>query len=293
MEDIMKKSEFASTIKEARIKKELTQQALSEKLHVTNKAISKWERGLSYPDIELLEPLARELGIPLAKLLGVEEPNMPEPTMSELASKLLSGMKDRIQDELLRKKHAARVFLAVAVLFFMASLLIICFTLLQNRKRQQQYFESEVILSFDELENFSLTESDGQILFSYSAPSETASRYMMLSTAWYDKKDPSTVLFHSSYMSKPYLIYDSADEFEAAYNADTLMQNQSKYFYMDVDRKEPAKKDDDACIRNSISFQGQFYDELMPQMDNHDTLVNRIVYQEPDGSQHILWERQP
>lgn len=293
MEDIMKKSEFASTIKEARIKKELTQQALSEKLHVTNKAISKWERGLSYPDIELLEPLARELDIPLAMLLGIEEPDMPEPTMSELASKLLSAMKDRIQEELARKKHAAHGFLAVAVLFFVVSLLIVSFTLLQNRNRQQEYFESEVIVPFDELEDFSLTENDGRILFSYSAPGETAAMYMMLSTVWYDKKDPSTVLFHSSYMSKPYLIYDSTEEFEAAYNYDTLMQNRSEYFYMDVDRKEPAKEGDDALMRNSISFQGRFYDELMPQMDNHDTLINRIVYEEPDGSQRVLWERQP
>ena len=34
----------------------LTQRDLAAALHVTDKAVSKWERGLSYPDVTLLEP---------------------------------------------------------------------------------------------------------------------------------------------------------------------------------------------------------------------------------------------
>ena len=45
----------------------LTQRDLAAALHVTDKAVSKWERGLSYPDVTLLEPLAAALD------LGVEE----------------------------------------------------------------------------------------------------------------------------------------------------------------------------------------------------------------------------
>ena len=39
----------------------LTQRDLAARLHVTDKAVSKWERGLSYPDVTLLEPLAADL----------------------------------------------------------------------------------------------------------------------------------------------------------------------------------------------------------------------------------------
>lgn len=39
----------------------LTQRDLAARLHVTDKAVSKWERGLSYPDVTLLEPLAAAL----------------------------------------------------------------------------------------------------------------------------------------------------------------------------------------------------------------------------------------
>lgn len=35
-----------------------TQKQLAEQLHVTDKAVSKWERGLNFPDLGLIEPLA-------------------------------------------------------------------------------------------------------------------------------------------------------------------------------------------------------------------------------------------
>ena len=41
----------------------LTQRDLAARLHVTDKAVSKWERGLSYPDVTLLEPLAAALDL--------------------------------------------------------------------------------------------------------------------------------------------------------------------------------------------------------------------------------------
>lgn len=47
----------------------MTQQQLAQTLHITDKAVSKWERGLSYPDVTLLEPLATALGLTTAALL--------------------------------------------------------------------------------------------------------------------------------------------------------------------------------------------------------------------------------
>lgn len=40
-----------------------------ERLHVTDKAISKWERGISYPDVTLLETLASTLGLRVEELM--------------------------------------------------------------------------------------------------------------------------------------------------------------------------------------------------------------------------------
>lgn len=48
----------------------ITQQTLAEKLHVSFQAISKWENGISHPDIELLPILAKTLNISIDSLLG-------------------------------------------------------------------------------------------------------------------------------------------------------------------------------------------------------------------------------
>lgn len=47
----------------------MTQNELAEKLHITDKAVSKWERGLSFPDISILIPLAEILNISVYDLL--------------------------------------------------------------------------------------------------------------------------------------------------------------------------------------------------------------------------------
>ena len=57
-------------IKRLRESKKLTQEELAGRLFVTSKAISKWETGKGYPDISLLEPLAKALDISVIELLS-------------------------------------------------------------------------------------------------------------------------------------------------------------------------------------------------------------------------------
>jgi DNA-binding XRE family transcriptional regulator/desulfoferrodoxin (superoxide reductase-like protein) len=61
-----------STIKLLREKKGYTQRQLAEKLMVSDKAVSKWESGRGLPDISLIEPLAKTLGVSLAELFSGE-----------------------------------------------------------------------------------------------------------------------------------------------------------------------------------------------------------------------------
>lgn len=65
----MKSIRLGSYIRGLRLQKGLTQQALAEKLHVTDKAVSKWERGLSIPDICLFPCIAAALGVATGDLL--------------------------------------------------------------------------------------------------------------------------------------------------------------------------------------------------------------------------------
>lgn len=57
-------------IKRLREERLLTQRQLACALGVTDKAVSKWESGRGLPDITLVEPLARELGVSVAELLA-------------------------------------------------------------------------------------------------------------------------------------------------------------------------------------------------------------------------------
>ena len=59
-----------SMIKTLREQKKLTQAELAEKIFVTDKAVSKWETGRGYPDISLVEPLAKALDISVIELLS-------------------------------------------------------------------------------------------------------------------------------------------------------------------------------------------------------------------------------
>ncbi len=65
----MNRSTLGSTIRALRIANGMTQAGLAELLHVTDKAVSKWERDLSTPDIHLIPALADILGATVSDLL--------------------------------------------------------------------------------------------------------------------------------------------------------------------------------------------------------------------------------
>lgn len=59
-----------TVIKDLREKKRLTQQDLAEQLSVSSKTVSKWETAKGLPDITLIEPLAKALGVSVMELIS-------------------------------------------------------------------------------------------------------------------------------------------------------------------------------------------------------------------------------
>ena len=59
-----------AVIKGLREKHQLTQAELAKKLNVSDKTISKWETAKGYPDISLLEPIAKTFGISITELIS-------------------------------------------------------------------------------------------------------------------------------------------------------------------------------------------------------------------------------
>ena len=56
-----------------RKKQNWSQGDLAERLHVTDKAVSRWETGRGLPSVDLLEPLAEALGLTVSELLSGRE----------------------------------------------------------------------------------------------------------------------------------------------------------------------------------------------------------------------------
>lgn len=68
---------FGTFVAQLRKEKGYTQKQLAEKLLLSDKAISKYERGLSFPDIVLLEPMAQILDVSISELLHGERNHDP------------------------------------------------------------------------------------------------------------------------------------------------------------------------------------------------------------------------
>ncbi|WP_204834070.1 helix-turn-helix domain-containing protein [Oscillibacter valericigenes] len=92
----------------------LTQKDLAARLHVTDKAVSKWERGMSYPDVTLLEPLAAVLDLTVEELMACRRQAVKgeEETMQNL----LDISRDSVRKERRRSwQRLAAVLMLLAV----------------------------------------------------------------------------------------------------------------------------------------------------------------------------------
>ena len=65
--------EFNEKLQELRKRKGLTQEELAEKLYVSRTAISKWESGRGYPNIESLKAIAKFFSVTVDELLSTDE----------------------------------------------------------------------------------------------------------------------------------------------------------------------------------------------------------------------------
>ena len=119
----MDKESFGSFIAKLRRERKMTQQELAGQLHVTDRAASKWERGLSYPDVTLLEPLAAALGIGVETLLtGQTTEAAPRETESAALRSVLAISNEERQH---RRRRMTRCAALAAALVLVAALLAV------------------------------------------------------------------------------------------------------------------------------------------------------------------------
>ena len=66
----MHDQDTGTLLRRLRLERGWTQRQAAELLGVSAQAVSKWERGLSYPDVTLLEPLAAALDLTVEELMA-------------------------------------------------------------------------------------------------------------------------------------------------------------------------------------------------------------------------------
>ena len=83
----MDQNKTGQLIRALRTELGMTQRQLADALGVTDRAVSKWERGLGCPDVSLLPGLSRALGVPVEGLLsgGLEEQETTGGSMRSLS----------------------------------------------------------------------------------------------------------------------------------------------------------------------------------------------------------------
>ena len=100
---------FSENLKALRKARGMTQEELAARLHVVRQTVSKWEKGLSVPDADLLVRLAEILDIPVSVLLGgMPEPDAPAP---DAVAQQLAGINAQLAA---RSRFVRRVVRTVA-----------------------------------------------------------------------------------------------------------------------------------------------------------------------------------
>lgn len=116
----MDNERIGAFIKELRKEKGLTQKEIAEELHITDRAVSKWERGLNAPDIALLEPLGSLLGVSVGELIHGARTVEEERPAGEEAREILNYSQKEIKRKVggVRKKYLSLLaaILALALL---------------------------------------------------------------------------------------------------------------------------------------------------------------------------------
>lgn len=116
----MDKQKTGELIKSARIKKGYTQVELGDLLGVTNKAISRWEKGDSFPDISVIEELSRVLDI---RIQDIVIGDVTEPDSETAVTEVVRAVK--LQDKVKKRKfissggilHSCRIYACMWMVF--------------------------------------------------------------------------------------------------------------------------------------------------------------------------------
>lgn len=109
----MNQEKIGKFIAKNRKDKGLTQEALAEKLGISTNAVSKWERGLSFPDVSLFKKLCSELDISIEELINGEKSKSTESKDKAIIASLKE--KDKVEKKSKKKIILLSIFILLII----------------------------------------------------------------------------------------------------------------------------------------------------------------------------------
>ena len=117
----MDTKEFGAFIAQERKARGMTQKELADKINVTDKAVSRWENGHGYPDIETLEDLSGALGISLLELMHSRRQEDVTVSVEEASRTISETIKINIDDRKKERKITALIFASSMAILLLIS----------------------------------------------------------------------------------------------------------------------------------------------------------------------------
>ena len=135
----MDNKKFGDFIKELRKEKQLTQKELGEKLNITDKAISKWERGLSFPDIAVLKDLAEFFEIGILELLNGERGKKQEIDIEKAIQEAIENYKNIEEKKKEKVKKVKKRIGIISIIIFVFALILQIVYLIIFKRHNYEY----------------------------------------------------------------------------------------------------------------------------------------------------------
>ena len=137
---MMNQEKIGKFISSLRKEKGYTQLELAKKLGVTDKAVSKWERGLCFPDMSLLIPISEIFGLTINELLiGEKSSKKNQENIEEVNKDILVYSSNEIKKTKKREKIFKWIFLIISSIF----LVFAYFSIIRYYSNQKQEKELE------------------------------------------------------------------------------------------------------------------------------------------------------
>lgn len=220
----MNTGEFGKFLSRLRKEKGLTQLQLAEKLNVTDKAISRWETGKNYPDIEIFEDLSKILDVSISELLEgkkIEEGNILIVSKEQIGNRIPKNKKS-IENHKLKRINSfikKNIFIIAGVFIGSISILLVSLFFLIPGHYEKQYKEEKSVETLYELCDYVYTFHNSDLILKYYPTLIFETNYNKYS--WeYEKDNMLTKLLQTSlndasydefveYLSKSYSTYST------------------------------------------------------------------------------------